>query len=31
VKKLETKETLLDLHGGGMPEMSENTVHDVAN
>jgi hypothetical protein len=31
VKKLETKGTLLDLHGGGRPEMSENTVHDVAN
>jgi hypothetical protein len=31
VEKLETKETLLDLHGGGRPEMSENTVHDVAN
>jgi hypothetical protein len=31
VKKLETKETLLDLHGGGRPEMSENTVHDAAN
>jgi hypothetical protein len=31
VKKLETKGTLLDLHGGGKPEMSENTVHDVAN
>jgi hypothetical protein len=31
VKKLETKGTLLHLHGGGRPEMSENTVHDVAN
>jgi hypothetical protein len=31
VKKLETKGTLLELHGGGRPEMSENTVHDVAN
>jgi hypothetical protein len=31
VKKLETKGTLLDLHGGGRPEMSENTVHDIAN
>jgi hypothetical protein len=31
VKKLETKGTLLDLHGGGRPEMSENTVNDVAN
>jgi hypothetical protein len=31
VKKLGTKETLLDLHGGGRPEMSENTVHYVAN
>jgi hypothetical protein len=31
VKKLETKETLLDLHGGGRPEMSENTVHDIVN
>jgi hypothetical protein len=31
VKKLETKGTLLDLHGGERPEMSENTVHDVAN
>jgi hypothetical protein len=31
VKKLETKGILLDLHGGGRPEMSENTVHDVAN
>jgi hypothetical protein len=31
VKKLETKGTLLDLHGGGRPEMSENSVHDVAN
>jgi hypothetical protein len=31
VKKLETKGTLLDLHGGGRPEMLENTVHDVAN
>jgi hypothetical protein len=31
VKKLETKGTLLDLHGGGRPEMSENAVHDVAN
>jgi hypothetical protein len=31
VKKLETKGTLLDLHGGGRPEISENTVHDVAN
>jgi hypothetical protein len=30
-KKLETKGTLLDLHGRGRPEMSENTVHDVAN
>jgi hypothetical protein len=30
-KKLETKGTLLDLNGGGWPEMSENTVHDVAN
>jgi hypothetical protein len=31
VKKLETKGTLLDLHCGGRPEMSENTVHDGAN
>jgi hypothetical protein len=31
VKKLETKGTLLALHGGGRPEMSENTVHDAAN
>jgi hypothetical protein len=31
VKKLETKGKALDLHGGGRPEMSENTVHDVAN
>jgi hypothetical protein len=31
VKKLETKGTLLDLHGGGRSEMSENTVHDVTN
>jgi hypothetical protein len=31
VKKLETKGTLLDLHGRGRPEMSENTVHDIAN
>jgi hypothetical protein len=31
VEKLETKGTLLDLHGGGRPEMSDNTVHDVAN
>jgi hypothetical protein len=31
VKMLETKGTLLDLHGGGGPEMSENTEHDVAN
>jgi hypothetical protein len=31
VKKLENKGTLLDLHGGGRPEMLENTVHDVAN
>jgi hypothetical protein len=31
VKKLETKRTLLDLHGRGRPEMSENTVHDIAN
>jgi hypothetical protein len=31
VKKLQTKGTLLDLHGGGRPEMSENTVHNVAN
>jgi hypothetical protein len=30
-KKLETKGTLLDLHGGRRPEMSENTVHDIAN
>jgi hypothetical protein len=31
VEKLETKGTLLDLHGRGRPEMSENTVNDVAN
>jgi hypothetical protein len=31
VKKLETKGTLLDLHGGGRPEMSEKKVHEVAN
>jgi hypothetical protein len=31
VKKLETKGTLMDLHVGGRPDMSENTVHDVAN
>jgi hypothetical protein len=31
VKNLETKGTLLDLHGGGRPEMSENSVHDVAS
>jgi hypothetical protein len=31
VKKLETKGTLVDLHGRGRPQMSENTVHDVAN
>jgi hypothetical protein len=31
VKKLETKETLLDLHGGGRLEMSKNIVHCVAN
>jgi hypothetical protein len=31
VKKLETKRTLLDLHGGRRPEMLENTVHDVSN
>jgi hypothetical protein len=31
VKNLETKGTLLDLHGGGRPEMSENTVHDIEN
>jgi hypothetical protein len=30
-KKLETKGTLLDVHGGGRPEISENTVNDVAN
>jgi hypothetical protein len=31
VRKLETKGTLLDLHGGGRPKMLENTVHDVVN
>jgi hypothetical protein len=31
VKKREIKGTLLDLHGGGRPEMTENTVHYVAN
>jgi hypothetical protein len=31
LKKLETKGTLLGVHGGGRPEMSENTVNDVAN
>jgi hypothetical protein len=31
VKKLETKGTLLDVHGGGRPEMAENTVNDIAN
>jgi hypothetical protein len=31
VENLEPKGTLLDLHGGGRPEMSDNTVHDVVN
>jgi hypothetical protein len=31
VKKLETKGTLLDVHGAGGPEMSVNIVNDVAN
>jgi hypothetical protein len=31
VKKLENKRTLLDQHGGGRPEISENTVQDVVN
>jgi hypothetical protein len=31
VEKLETKGTLLELHGRERPEMSENTVHDIAN
>jgi hypothetical protein len=31
VKNLETKGTLLDVHGGGRPEMLENTVNDIAN
>jgi hypothetical protein len=31
VKKLETKGTLLDVHGRGSPEVSKKTVNDVAN
>jgi hypothetical protein len=31
VKKLENKGTLLEVHGRGRPEMSENTVNDIAN